>query len=186
MQFEPQSLAGLLLLKPTVHYDHRGYFVETYHKEKWLKMGIDVSFVQDNQSYSTRGTVRGLHYQIAPYAQAKLVRVAHGTIWDVVVDLRSNSDTFGQWQGYLLSSHNHHQLLVPKGFAHGFIAVSKQAIVAYQCDAPYCFEAERGIHFQDPTLHIPWERYAKPKQISTKDAKLPLFVRGNPYYSGIQ
>ncbi|WP_342265462.1 dTDP-4-dehydrorhamnose 3,5-epimerase [Cardinium endosymbiont of Philonthus spinipes] len=174
MQIEAQYLSGLLLLRPTVYYDSRGYFFETYHRERYKQKGLDISFIQDNQSLSKKGTVRGLHYQLAPYAQAKLVRVVQGVIWDVVVDLRKGMHTFGKWQGFLLSSDNQHQLFVPKGFAHGFIALSDQAIVAYKCDAYHYPEAEQGIYFQDPTLGIPWEDYAKPQVISAKDAAWPL------------
>lgn len=174
MQVAAQSLSGLLLFKPTVYYDNRGYFFETYHKEKYKAIGLDVSFIQENQSLSKKGTVRGLHYQLAPYAQSKLVRVVEGVIWDVAVDLRQGMDSFGRWQGFLLSSENRHQLFVPKGFAHGFIALSDKAIVAYKCDGYHYPDAERGIHFQDPTLAIPWEDYGKPEIISAKDARLPL------------
>lgn len=174
MQLEAQYLSGLLLFKPTVYYDNRGYFFQSYHKEKYKAVGLDVSFIQENQSLSKKGTLRGLHYQLAPYAQAKLVRVVQGVIWDVTVDLRKAMDTFGKWQGFLLSSKNQHQLFVPRGFAHGFIALSDEAIVAYKCDAYHYPDAEQGIHFQDPTLNIPWEDYAKPQIISTKDHAWPL------------
>ncbi|MEF2228959.1 MAG: dTDP-4-dehydrorhamnose 3,5-epimerase [Candidatus Cardinium sp.] len=174
MQLEQASLAGLLLFKPKIHYDSRGYFFETYHQEKYQAMSLDVSFIQENQSLSKKGTVRGLHYQLAPYAQAKLVRVLQGVIWDVAVDLRKEMGSFGQWRGFVLSSENNHQLFVPRGFAHGFIALSSEAIVAYKCDAYHCPDAEQGIHFQDPNLHIPWEDYTKPQIISSKDAALPL------------
>ncbi len=175
MELASHYPSGILLFKPTVYYDNRGYFFESYHQEKYKSVGVDVFFVQENQSLSKKGTVRGLHYQLVPYAQSKLVRVVKGLIWDVVVDLRKNMDTFGQWKGFLLSSRNQHQLFVPKGFAHGFIALSNEAIVAYKCDAYYSAVAEQGIHFQDPTLNIPWEDYEKPQIISEKDAALPLF-----------
>lgn len=175
MQLEAQYLSGLLLFRPVVYYDSRGYFFESYHKEKCKAIGLEDSFIQENQSLSKKGTVRGLHYQLAPYAQSKLVRVVKGVIWDVVVDLRKAMDTFGKWQGFVLSSANNHQLFIPRGFAHGFITLSDEAIVAYKCDAYYCPNAEQGIHFQDPTLNIPWEDYGKPQIISAKDTALPLF-----------
>lgn len=178
MHVERQLLAGLLLFKPIIHYDRRGYFFEGYHKKKYQTIGLNTIFIQENQSLSKKGTLRGLHYQLAPYAQAKLVRVVEGIIWDVAVDLRKSMGTFGQWQGFLLSAKNQHQLFLPKGFAHGFITLSKQAIVIYKCDAYYFPDAERGIHFQDPTLNIPWEDYAKPKIISEKDLALPFLKQG--------
>ncbi|WP_243018107.1 MULTISPECIES: dTDP-4-dehydrorhamnose 3,5-epimerase [Candidatus Cardinium] len=177
MQLDEPYLVDLVLLRPTIHYDSRGYFFETYHKEKYKAMGLDLCFIQENQSLSKKGTVRGLHYQLIPYAQSKLVRVVDGVIWDVVVDLRKGMDTFGKWQGFLLSSENQHQIFIPKGFAHGFIALSNQAIVAYKCDAYHCPNAEQGIHFQDPTLNIPWEDYGNPQIISAKDAAWPLFQK---------
>lgn len=175
MQLEAAYLSGLLLFKPDLLYDERGYFFESYHQEKCKAIGLEASFIQENQSLSKKGTVRGLHYQLAPYGQAKLVRVVEGIIWDVVVDLRKEMDTFGKWQGFLLSSENNHQLFVPVGFAHGFMALSNKAVVAYKCDAYYCPNAEKGIHFKDPTLNIPWEDYGNPQIISAKDAALPLF-----------
>ena len=175
IQLGAQYLPGLLLLKPTVYYDHRGYFLESYHQKKILDIDLNITFVQDNQSCSKKGTVRGMHYQLAPYAQSKLIHVVHGTIWDVVVDLRKGMDTFGKWQGFLLDSTNHYQLFVPKGFAHGFIALSNEAIISYKCDTFHCSNAERGIYFQDPILNIPWENYETPRIISKKDLNLPLF-----------
>ncbi|MGI2299265.1 dTDP-4-dehydrorhamnose 3,5-epimerase [Candidatus Cardinium hertigii] len=175
MQLEAPYLSGLLLFKPDVFYDERGYFFESYHQERCKAIGLEASFVQENQSLSKKGTVRGLHYQLAPYGQSKLVRVVEGVIWDVAVDLRKNMDTFGKWQGFVLSSENNHQLFVPVGFAHGFMALSNKAIVAYKCDGYYCPNAEKGIYFKDPTLNIPWEDYGKPEIISAKDAALPLF-----------
>lgn len=175
MQVEPQYLSGVLRLIPKVHYDHRGYFWECYHQKKFHEMGINIHFVQSNQSLSQKGTLRGLHYQLPPYAQAKLIHVVYGTIWDVIVDLRPKSPTFGLWQGFILSSENKHQLFIPKGFAHGFITLSHEAILSYQCDEFYNPKAEQGILFKDPTLNIPWEHYEKPQFISSKDKQLPLF-----------
>ncbi|WP_339044446.1 dTDP-4-dehydrorhamnose 3,5-epimerase [Cardinium endosymbiont of Tipula unca] len=175
MKLEKQPFSGLLLIKPTTYYDTRGYFLESYHKEKFNELGLDIAFIQENQSLSKKGTVRGLHYQLEPYAQSKLVHVVHGAIWDVVVDLRKEMGTFGQWQGFLLSSENHYRLFIPKGFAHGFVALHQDTVVCYQCDMCYQPSAEQGIYFQDPTLNIPWEQYITPSIISEKDAKLPLF-----------
>lgn len=174
MKVEKQHLSDLLLIQPTIHRDSRGYFLESYHKDRFYEFGLDVSFVQENRSLSKKGTVRGLHYQLTPYAQAKLVYVVHGAIWDVVVDLRTAMGTFAHWQGFFLSSENQHQLFIPKGFAHGFIALENNTVVCYKCDMYYHPHVEQGIHFQDPTLRIPWEKYATPSIISEKDAKLPL------------
>lgn len=172
------TLPGLKLLKPELHIDHRGYFIERYHQEQLSGLAITTHFVQDNFSLSKEGTLRGLHYQCAPYAQAKLVYVPKGSIWDVALDLRSGP-TFGHWQGFILDDQNHHQLFIPRGFAHGFLAMSSEALVAYKCDAYHSPSQERGIHFQDPTLKIPWSNYMEPKIVSQKDQAWPLFKDAN-------
>lgn len=137
MIVESTRLPDLLLLKPNIYDDNRGYFIENYHRKQWVDAGLTVHFVQENHSCSQKGVVRGLHYQLEPHAQSKWVHVLHGAIWDVVVDLRQNMPTFGQWQGFLLDDKNHHQLLIPKGFAHGFIALIANTIVSYKCDNYY-------------------------------------------------
>lgn len=170
------NLQGVVLLKPIIHRDDRGYFLECYREQQLRSRGITSHFVQCNCSFSKQGTIRGLHYQSPPHAQAKLVHVAQGSIWDVVVDLRQDMETFGKWQGFLLDGEHHHQLFIPQGFAHGFIVMSQTARVVYQCDNYHHPSAQRGIHFQDPTLNIPWERYTKaPATISDQDQSWPFF-----------
>lgn len=175
MQVTKTPRLGLQIIIPQVIPDHRGYFEETYHEEKLAKLGIHNRFVQENQSFSRQGSVRGLHYQLAPHTQAKLVRVLAGEIWDVVVDLRQGAPTFGQWEGVRLSAENKKQLLIPKGYAHGFAVLSEQAMVLYKCDAFYHPTAEAGIHFLDPTLAIDWKLPMHPPIISAKDQQLPNF-----------
>lgn len=148
-------LDGLVLLEPAVHGDDRGFFLETYRRDEYAELGIGVEFVQDNQSRSGRGTLRGLHFQRHP-GQAKLVRCARGAIWDVVVDIRPESATFGQWEAFELDDVRHRQLFVPIGFAHGFCVTSEIADVTYKVSAPYDAAEERGIAWDDPALAIPW------------------------------
>jgi dTDP-4-dehydrorhamnose 3,5-epimerase len=149
------KLQGLLLIRPRVFGDSRGSFVETYREERYRAAGIDCHFVQDNHSRSVEGTLRGLHYQSTP-GQAKLVRCARGRIFDVVVDIRPNSPTFGQWDGVYLDDEAHHQIFAPIGFAHGFCAMSPFADVIYKVSSPYDESSECSIAFDDPTLQIPW------------------------------
>ena len=175
MEVTKTPCLGLQVITSQVIPDHRGYFWESYHEGKLAKLGIHNHFVQENQSFSKQGTIRGLHYQLAPYAQAKLIRVLAGEIWDVAVDLRQGAPTFGQWEGILLSGDNKKQLLVPRGYAHGFAVLSKQAIVLYKCDAFYHPAAEAGIHFLDPTLAIDWRLDGLQAIVSEKDQHLPSF-----------
>ena len=151
----PTRLDGLVLLAPTVHSDERGFFVETYSRDAYRGLDLDVEFVQDNHSRSSRGILRGLHYQRRP-GQAKLVRAARGRIWDVVVDVRPGSPTFGQWEAFELDDVDHRQLYVPIGFAHGFCVVSEVADVTYKVSSPYDGSEERGIAWDDAALGIPW------------------------------
>lgn len=148
-------LSGVLVLQPTVHYDTRGYFLESYSARTLASIGIDLTFVQDNQSRSTEGVLRGLHYQVNP-GQVKLVRAISGTIFDVAVDIRHGSPTFGQWFGQTLSSDNHLQMYIPVGFAHGFCVVSDTAEIAYKCSTFYAPPDERGIAWDDPEIGIDW------------------------------
>ena len=157
MQVIKTDFRDLIVLKPKVLGDERGYFMESYNREALLKEGIDIIFVQDNQSSSVKGVLRGLHFQNAPYAQTKLVRVLSGSILDVVVDLRKGEKTFGKYFSIELSSDNKKQLLVPKGFAHGFIVLSERAEVFYKCDKYYQPSAEGGIFYNDPALDIDWK-----------------------------
>lgn len=174
MEIIKTKIPDLLILKPKVFEDNRGYFFESYNEKDLAKYGIRMQFVQDNQSKSSFGVIRGLHYQINPYAQTKLIRVLNGEILDVAVDIRNNSPTFGEWYSHKLSSENKKQMLVPKGFAHGFAVLSKTAVVFYKCDEFYNPKAERGILFNDPELKINWETEPGKEIISEKDKHLPL------------
>jgi dTDP-4-dehydrorhamnose 3,5-epimerase len=166
---------GLQIIEPRVFKDERGYFMETYNQESFHKLGIDTLWVQDNQSKSSRGVIRGLHYQLQPKAQAKLIRVIDGEIYDVALDLRKDSETFGKWFGIVLSSENKKQFLVPHGFAHGFSVLSKTATVLYKCDSLYSPEMERGIRPTDPVLKIDWHLSEEEMILSEKDGKNPTF-----------
>ena len=176
MQIENTKLAGCVVITPKTFADERGYFMETY-RESWTDSLHDFSgsFVQDNQSFSYYGTIRGLHFQDGEHAQAKLVRVLQGTIMDVVVDIRQASPTFGEKVYVVLSAENNHQLWIPKGFAHGFSVLSETAIVCYKCDAYYNKIAETGIHPLDGTLNIDWQIPKDKQRISEKDLLLPTF-----------
>ena len=167
--------AAPILIEPTVHGDQRGYFFEPYNRNTYqAKWGIDEVFVQDNESLSRRGVLRGLHYQIEPMAQAKLVRVAVGKVLDVVIDIRKSSPHFGSVYSYLLDDEKHEQLFVPRGFAHGFAVLSEKAIFQYKVDNFYSREHERGILFNDPALAIDWQLPAQELLTSEKDRALPL------------
>ena len=155
MKVLPTSLEGVLLIEPFVFEDKRGFFMETYQKETYRELGIDSNFVQDNLSYSVRGTLRGLHYQL-PHAQAKLVQVIKGEIFDVTMDIRSGSPTLGKWAGVHLSDKNRRQLYIPEGFAHGFCVLSETAIFTYKCSDFYSPDSERGILWSDPDIGVDW------------------------------
>lgn len=166
------NLDGVVILEPDVYGDARGYFMESFNQQKLAQFGLDYSFIQDNQSLSAQaGTIRGLHYQLNPKAQTKLVRVLSGAIYDVVVDIRKNSPTFGQWIGVILSEDNKRQLLVPKGFAHGFCTLVKDTQVFYKVDEYYSPEHDRGILWNDPDLGIDWPTSAP--ILSEKDQRNP-------------
>jgi dTDP-4-dehydrorhamnose 3,5-epimerase len=157
MKLIQTELTDLWIVEPISFEDHRGFFLESYNQRKFEEQGIDIEFKQDNHSLSvSTGTLRGLHYQLAPKAQTKLVRVLAGSIFDVAVDLRAESDTFGQWVGVILSSANKRQLLVPKGFAHGFYTLEPNTEVAYKVDEYYSLEHDRGIRWNDPDIGINW------------------------------
>jgi len=168
-------LAGLLIIEPWVFEDERGYFFESYQKKRYIDAGINVKFVQDNESKSDKGVVRGLHYQLEPHSQAKLVRVIQGKVYDVAVDLRKESPTFGEWIGLELDENNKKQLFIPRGFAHGFSVLSESAIFTYKCDNAYNREAERGINPFDPVLGIDWGIEKKYQIVSDKDQKALSF-----------
>ncbi len=170
MEVVALPLAGLLLVKPRVFRDARGFFVETFSAEPYRAAGIDVTFVQDNHSRSTHGTVRGMHFQTTP-GQAKLVRAATGRIFDVAVDIRPGSPTFGRWHGEILDAESHHQLFVPIGFAHGFCVLSDHADVAYKVSSPYVGATESGFAWNDPAVGIAWPVEAPIVSQRDQDAK---------------
>lgn len=176
MPFETTPIPGLLVFKPKVFEDNRGYFFESYNEQLFREQGIDIRFVQDNQSQSAYGVIRGLHYQKSPHAQCKLVRVLEGEILDVAVDIRKGSPTYGQHFSLVLSAENKQQLFVPEGFAHGFSVLSKRAVVMYKCNRFYSKESEGGLLFNDPALGIDWQVPADAQLISDKDQVLPLFA----------
>lgn len=179
MKLEHTAIADLFVLTPTVFEDERGYFMESYNQQKLEEAGIHIPFVQDNQSFSKQGTLRGLHYQNPPFAQTKLVRVLEGEIMDVAVDLRKDSPTYGQHFAITLSAENKKQLLIPHGFAHGFSVISETAVVLYKCDQFYNKASEGGIRFDDPVLNIDWGIDLKTAIVSEKDQILPLFTDCN-------
>jgi dTDP-4-dehydrorhamnose 3,5-epimerase len=166
MIIEPTPLSGMLLIKPDVFGDSRGYFLESWNRRRYAEAGLDVDFVQDNQSLSRQGILRGLHFQ-NPNPQGKLVQVLLGEVFDVAVDIRLGSPTFGQWYGTVLSATNHHQLYVPEGFAHGFCVTSEAALFAYKCTDFYSPAAEFSLRWDDPDLGIEWP--IKTPILSAKD-----------------
>ena len=169
------TLAGVLILEPKVFGDARGWFMESWSKKKMEDAGIFVDFVQDNHSFSAeKGTLRGLHYQLNPMAQAKLLRVSRGTIFDVAVDIRRGSPTYAKWVGIELSAENHRQLFIPRGFAHGFITLTNDAEVLYKADNLYAPEYDGNIRWDDPEIGIKWP--IDPVVLSDKDAAAPLLV----------
>ncbi|MGV8947042.1 MAG: dTDP-4-dehydrorhamnose 3,5-epimerase [Lutibacter sp.] len=175
MIVEKTAIKDLVIITPKVFNDERGYFFEAYNKAKFHENGIKYQFIQDNQSFSKRGLIRGLHLQINPFAQAKLIRVLEGEILDVAVDLRKNSPTYGQHVSVVLSAENKKQLMVPHGFAHGFSVLSETASVLYKVDQVYHKESERGIRYDDPMLAIDWQLHNDEIIVSEKDLILPGF-----------
>jgi len=166
-------LEGLLIIKPAVFEDDRGYFFESYNREKFMENGIDVTFVQDNESKSKRGVLRGLHFQRSPYAQGKLVRVMRGSVLDVAVDIRKGSPTYGKWSSIVLSGQNKWMYWIPAGFAHGFLTLEDNTIFFYKCTNVYNKASEGAIRWNDPDLNIDWG--VSDPVISPKDAVAPLF-----------
>ena len=191
MQFTRTKIEDVIIIEPKVHGDHRGYFVETFVSNKLEEfLGYKINFCQDNESKSSKGVLRGLHYQLPPHAQTKLVRVIQGRVLDVAVDIRKNSPTFGQYVAVELSSDNKKQLLVPRGFAHGFVVLEDDTIFAYKVDNYYSPECDRGIAFNDPALNIDWMLKTEELKLSAKDTKQPklnetndLFEFGVDYYA---
>jgi dTDP-4-dehydrorhamnose 3,5-epimerase len=185
------EIPDVILCEPTIHGDERGYFVETFREDKLNDfLGYKVDFCQDNESKSSQGVLRGLHYQLPPYAQSKLVRVIKGTVLDVAVDIRRGSPTFGQYVSHILSEDDKKQFFVPRGFAHGFVVLSESAIFAYKCDNYYAPEYDRGILFDDSNIDIDWIIDHAKLQLSDKDKNQPLlkdttdlFEYGVDYYA---
>jgi len=177
MEIIKTPIDDLIIIKPRIFEDARGYFCESYSEKCFREAGIDIHFCQDNQSKSAYGVVRGLHYQLSPVSQSKLVTVIVGSVWDVAVDLRKKSPTFGQWYGVELTAENHLQFLVPQGFAHGFSVLSETAVFSYKCDNFYSPTQERGIAFDDPHLNIDWKIPHENALISEKDKKHPSFAQ---------
>lgn len=177
MRFTPSKISGVIIVEPKVFRDARGFFFETYHKKLFYKNGIRVDFVQDNHSLSSKGTLRGLHYQVAPRAQAKLVRVTRGKVYDVVVDLRKGSKTYGDHLGEILSAENRRMIFIPEGFAHGFLALEDPTEVLYKTSDFYSPEHERGILWNDPALGITWPKLGVRYQLSEKDKCNPVLAR---------
>ena len=174
------EIEGLKIVEPDVFGDLRGWFCETYNAERYRKVGVDAVFVQDNESFSSKGVVRGLHWQAAPHTQAKLVRVIKGTVWDVAVDIRKDSKTFGKHVAVTLSAENRRQFFIPRGFAHGFIVLEDNTLFSYKCDNLYCPASERGMRFNDPALSIKWPDVTMPIVLSDKDARLPMLADIQP------
>lgn len=170
------KIKDLLIIEPRVFQDERGYFFESFNRNSFNKLiGKEVNFVQDNGSFSTKGVLRGLHYQKGEFAQAKLVSVTQGEVFDVAVDMRKNSPTFGQWNGVILSAENKKQIFVPRGFAHGFLVLSDTAVFNYKCDNYYSKESEAGLTYNDSTISIDWPELDVDFIVSAKDLELPNF-----------
>ncbi len=168
------GMEGVVLIEPQVWHDERGYFFESFQERRYKEMGIHAHFVQDNEAFSQRGVLRGLHFQRAPYAQAKLVRVTKGEVLDVIVDLRPESTTYRESFTIVLSDQNKRQLFVPRGFAHGYVVRSEDALFTYKCDQYYAREHEGGIRYDDPSLGIDWQLEGLEVIVSEKDRSLPL------------
>ncbi|HET9825068.1 MAG TPA: dTDP-4-dehydrorhamnose 3,5-epimerase [Chitinophagaceae bacterium] len=186
MPFHKTEFPGLFVFEPIVYEDSRGYFFEAYNEKVFAEENIELRFVQDNQSSSSYGVVRGLHYQLHPHAQTKLVRVLSGVVLDVAVDIRKNSPTYGKTFSIELSGENRKQLFIPPGFAHGFSVLSDRAEVFYKCDQFYNKESETGIRYNDPSLNIDWRIPQAKLTISEKDQSLPLLAacKNNFEFSG--
>jgi dTDP-4-dehydrorhamnose 3,5-epimerase len=175
MKITETGFSGLLIIEPLVHADSRGYFMESFNQDTFHKAGISFTSVQDNESSSVRGVIRGLHYQLRPFDQTKLIRVIAGKILDVALDIRKSSKTYGKWFGVELDSENKKQLFIPRGFAHGFSVLSKSAVILYKCDNFYKQAYERGIAINDPLLGIDWKIDLSEAILSDKDLKNPNF-----------
>ena len=181
MKVVDTEIEGLKIVELDVFGDNRGWFCETYNAARYRRAGIDNVFVQDNESLSSKGVVRGLQWQAAPHTQAKLVRVIQGAAWDVAVDIRKGSPTFGKHVAVVLSGENRKQFYVPRGFAHGFIVLEDNTLFSYKCDNLYAPESDRGMRFDDPALKIDWPDVGIPLTLSPKDQKHPLLADIEPW-----
>ena len=181
MNVTDTEIAGVKIVEPQVFGDARGYFVEQYNAARYKAAGIVADFVQDNESFSHKGVVRGLHWQAGEHCQAKLVRVIRGAVWDVAVDIRKGSPTFGKHVSVVLTGENRRQLYIPRGFAHGFIVLEDDTLFSYKCDNLYCPEADRGMLFSDPALGIAWPEVGVPLELSEKDRRHPLLKDIEPW-----
>lgn len=184
MPFIPTEIPDVVIFEPRIFEDHRGYFYESYSQKVFAEAGINNVFVQDNQAKSQKGVLRGLHYQLPPFGQAKLVRIIQGRVIDVVVDVRENSPTFGKSVAVELSGENKRQLFIPKGFAHGYVCLTDEVVFYYKCDEFYHPEAEGGIHYNDPSLDIDWQIKLEEVTISDKDKILPFLGKHKKYDAG--
>ncbi len=181
MKVVDTDIPGVKMVYPDVFRDGRGYFVETYSAARYKAAGIAADFVQDNESCSSKGVVRGLHWQAAPHTQAKLVRVIRGAVWDVAVDIRKGSPTFGRHVSATLTAESGVQLYIPRGFAHGFIVLEDDTLFSYKCDSFYCREADRGMRFDDPALGIEWPDIGVELRLSEKDTRHPPLAEIEPW-----
>ena len=175
------EIEGVKIVEPQAFGDARGWFCEQYNAARYKAAGIDADFVQDNESFSRKGVVRGLHWQAAPHTQAKLVRVIRGAVWDVAVDIRKGSPTFGKHVAVTLTAENRKQFFVPRGFAHGFIVLEDDTLFSYKCDNQYCAAADCGMRFDDPALGIKWPEIGVELTLSEKDTKHPLLKDIEPW-----
>jgi dTDP-4-dehydrorhamnose 3,5-epimerase len=183
LKFTPQTIPDVILVEPSIHGDNRGYFTETFRQDLFEEaIGYKVNFIQDNESKSTKGVLRGLHYQLPPYTQAKLVRVIKGSVLDIAVDIRRSSPTFGQYVAVKLTEENKYQLFVPHGFAHGFVVLSDSATFTYKVDNYYAPKHDRGIAFNDKDLAIDWQLPSEVLQLSDKDKTHPSLANAKDLF----
>lgn len=181
MKVTTTEIEGVLVIEPDVHGDSRGWFVEQYNEARYKAAGVTADFVQDNESFSSKGVVRGLHWQAGEHCQAKLVRVIKGAVWDVAVDIRKASPTFGKYVSVILTGDNKKQFFIPRGFAHGFVVLEDETLFSYKCDNLYCKESERGLMFDDPALGIEWPKIDVEIKLSDKDRKHPPLAEIEPW-----
>jgi dTDP-4-dehydrorhamnose 3,5-epimerase len=183
VKFVPQAVSGVLVIEPEVLGDKRGYFVETFRQDKLENaLGYKVNFIQDNESKSSKGVLRGLHFQLSPYAQSKLVRVIEGAVLDVAVDIREGSPSFGQHVAVELSGSNKRQIFIPRGFAHGFVVLTDTVTFAYKVDNYYSPECDRGLAFDDADLNIDWQLSKRQLLLSDKDTRQPKFAELTDFF----